>query len=124
VGLHLFKPDDLEETDRIAAAVLEEMLPDVPDEIRSQMEDNLLWIKQAGANKLVVGSQARILYADSEGRIRIAAAFNKAIGTDVYPVRLCLAGTIMMCPVQTLPTGKHLISMTVHHLQPTWPYKM
>jgi urocanate hydratase len=73
-------PDDLEETDRIAAAVLEEMLPDVPDEIRSQMEDSLLWIKQAGANKLVVGSQARILYADSEGRIRIAAAFNKAIG--------------------------------------------
>ena len=72
-------PADLEETDIIAAAVLEELLPDVPDEIRSQMEDNLLWIKQAGANNLVVGSQARILYADSEGRIRIAAAFNKAI---------------------------------------------
>jgi urocanate hydratase len=72
-------PDDLEETDKIAAAVLEEMLPDVPPGIRPQMEDNLLWIRQAGANKLVVGSQARILYADSEGRIRIASAFNKAI---------------------------------------------
>jgi urocanate hydratase len=72
-------PSDLEETDKIAAEVLEEMLPEVPDQIRTQLEDNIMWIRQAGSNDLVVGSQARILYADSEGRIRIAAAFNKAI---------------------------------------------
>lgn len=70
---------DLEKTDLIAAGILGEMLTEAPDEIRCQMEDNLLWIRQAGSNNLVVGSQARILYADSEGRIRIAAAFNKAI---------------------------------------------
>ncbi|HCV16486.1 MAG TPA: urocanate hydratase, partial [Rikenellaceae bacterium] len=58
-------PKDLEETDRIAAEVLETLMKDSPDEIRSQMADNLHWIKEAGANKLVVGSQARILYADS-----------------------------------------------------------
>jgi urocanate hydratase len=72
-------PADLEETDRIAAIVLEEMLKEAPDEIKMQMADNLHWIKEAGNNKLVVGSQARILYADADGRRNIAKAFNKAI---------------------------------------------
>lgn len=72
-------PDDLAVTDRLAAEVLEEMLKAAPDDIKGQLEDNLHWIKKAEENKLVVGSQARILYADSEGRTKIAKAFNDAI---------------------------------------------
>jgi len=72
-------PEDLRTTDKIAAKVIEKMMKDAPDEIQQQLGDNLLWVKQAEQNKLVVGSQARILYADAEGRIRIARAFNKAI---------------------------------------------
>ncbi len=72
-------PADLAATDRIAAEVMEDMLKEIPDEIRGQLEDNLHWIKKAEENHLVVGSQARILYADSEGRTRIARAFNDAI---------------------------------------------
>ncbi len=73
-------PKDLETTDRIAAEVLSSLMTEAPQEIRQQMSDNIHWIHEAGKNKLVVGSQARILYADAEGRIRIAEAFNKAIG--------------------------------------------
>lgn len=73
------KEEDLEKTDKIAERVQQEMLKDAPSEIAGQIEDNLHWIQEAGKNKLVVGSQARILYADSEGRTRIAAAFNEAI---------------------------------------------
>lgn len=72
-------PDDLRLTDQLAADVITDMIKEAPDEIQQQLKDNLLWIQQAEENKLVVGSQARILYADSEGRIRIAKAFNKAI---------------------------------------------
>ena len=72
-------PKDLATTDQIAAEVIEALAADAPDDIRQQMEDNLHWIKSAEENKLVVGSQARILYADSEGRIKIAEAFNNAI---------------------------------------------
>ncbi|MBN1355826.1 urocanate hydratase [bacterium] len=72
-------PGDLETTDRIAGEVLEEMLPDAPPEIRQQLRDNLHWIKSAGEHRLVVGSQARILYSNEAGRIRIALAFNEAI---------------------------------------------
>ncbi len=72
-------PEDLAATDAIACEVLEEMALTAPAEIRQQMEDNIRWIKGAQENKLVVGSQARILYADSDGRINIARAFNKAI---------------------------------------------
>jgi urocanate hydratase len=72
-------PADLDATDLIAARVLEEMLAEAPDEIRQQLADNLHWIRQARQNRLVVGSQARILYADSDARIRIALAFNKAV---------------------------------------------
>lgn len=73
------KAEDLAATDKIASEVLSEMAKNAPAEIRQQMEDNIRWIKAAGENKMVVGSQARILYADSEGRIKIAQAFNKAI---------------------------------------------
>ena len=73
------KPEDLQKTDAIACAVLEEMKWNSPVEIQQQMADNIQWIKGAQENKLVVGSQARILYADAEGRIKIADAFNKAI---------------------------------------------
>ncbi len=73
------KPEDLELTDRLAAEVLEEIRRTAPDEIRGQLDDNIHWIREAGRNKLVVGSQARILYADSEGRTKIALAFNRAI---------------------------------------------
>ena len=72
-------PEDLATTDRLAAEVLEEMRNHVTDDIRGQLEDNLHWIREAGKNHLVVGSQARILYADAEGRTKIALAFNDAI---------------------------------------------
>ena len=72
-------PKDLEKTDLIACEVLEEIKKNSPPEIQQQMADNIQWVKGAKENKLVVGSQARILYADAEGRIKIAKAFNKAI---------------------------------------------
>lgn len=72
-------PKDLEATDRIAAQVLEDLRKVSTPDIVGQMDDNIHWIKEAGKNKLVVGSQARILYADSEGRTKIALAFNEAI---------------------------------------------
>lgn len=72
-------PDDLAKTDSIAARVLEEIMAEAPDDIKGQLADNIHWIKEAGKNNLVVGSQARILYADCEGRTRIALAFNDAI---------------------------------------------
>jgi urocanate hydratase len=72
-------PDDLKRTDKIACEILEKIRENSPQEIQQQMLDNIRWIKGAQDNKLVVGSQARILYADAEGRIKIAEAFNKAI---------------------------------------------
>ena len=73
------KPEDLAETDRIAAEVLEDIYRTAPEEIKNQLADNIHWIREAGKNKLVVGSQARILYADAEGRIKIALEMNRAI---------------------------------------------
>ena len=72
-------PKDLDATDVMACEVLEKIMKDSPVEIQQQMADNIKWIKEAGKNKMVVGSQARILYADAEGRMKIAKAFNKAI---------------------------------------------
>ena len=72
-------PEDLAQTDKLAAQVLEDILKDAPEEIQSQLKDNIHWIKEAGKNQLVVGSQARILYADAEGRTKIALAMNQAI---------------------------------------------
>ncbi|TXK75626.1 urocanate hydratase [Mesonia sp. K4-1] len=73
------KAEDLAKTDKIATQVLEELKQKAPKEIQQQMQDNITWIKGAQENKLVVGSQARILYADAEGRMKIAEAFNNAI---------------------------------------------
>ena len=73
------KPEDLAKTDAIACKVLEKLMKHSPNEIQQQMSDNIQWIKGAQENNLVVGSQARILYADAVGRIKIAKAFNKAI---------------------------------------------
>ncbi len=73
------KAEDLDKTDQIAMDVLQNMIENSPEEIQLQMQDNITWIKDAKKNKLVVGSQARILYTDAEGRTKIAAAFNNAI---------------------------------------------
>jgi urocanate hydratase len=75
------KPEDLQITDDIACEVLEELMKSSPKEIQQQMADNIQWIKGAQENKLVVGSQARILYADAEGRTKIAEAFNNAVAS-------------------------------------------
>lgn len=76
-------PADLEKSDALAAATLERLMKESPDDIRQQMSDNIHWIREAGRNRLVVGSQARILYADAEGRTKIAAAFNEAIASGI-----------------------------------------
>ncbi|MCH2230007.1 MAG: urocanate hydratase [Crocinitomicaceae bacterium] len=83
------KPEDLKRTDEIACQVLEGIMKNSPAEIQQQMADNIQWIKGAQENKLVVGSQARILYADAEGRMKIAKAFNDAIASgEIGPVIL------------------------------------
>lgn len=83
------KPEDLAKTDAIACEVLEELMKNSPNEIKQQMQENITWIKGAQENKLVVGSQARILYADCNGRIKIAEAFNNAIAQgEIGPVVL------------------------------------
>lgn len=83
------KPEDLKYTDKLACEVLEEIRKTAPSEIARQMDDNIKWIKEAGKNKMVVGSQARILYADAEGRAKIAEAFNHAIAAGkIGPVVL------------------------------------
>jgi urocanate hydratase len=76
-------PSDLEKSDALAAAILERMMKESPEDIRQQMSDNIHWIREAGRNRLVVGSQARILYADAAGRTKIAAAFNEAIASGI-----------------------------------------
>ena len=75
------KTEDLRKTDQIAASVLKKLIKNAPDSISQQMQDNITWIEEAENNKLVVGSQARILYADAEGRANIATAFNHAIAS-------------------------------------------
>ena len=83
------KPEDLHKSDELACTVLEKIMENSPKEIRQQMADNIQWIKGAQENNLVVGSQARILYADAEGRMKIAEAFNKAIKNgEIGPVVL------------------------------------
>ena len=83
------KPEDLQKTDDLACEVLEDIMRNSPSEIQQQMQDNITWIRGAQENNLVVGSQARILYADAEGRMKIAEAFNKAIKNgEIGPVVL------------------------------------
>ncbi len=75
------KPEDLQKTDALACQIMEQIKQDAPIEIQQQMLDNITWIKEAEKNNLVVGSQARILYADAEGRAKIAEAFNQAVNS-------------------------------------------
>jgi len=84
------EPEDLALTDSIACEVLEEMIELSPEEIHQQMSDNVQWIKGAAENQLVVGSQARILYADAEGRMRIAKAFNDAVDSGALKAPIVL----------------------------------
>jgi len=77
------KSADLDKTDQIAGDVSQEIMKKSPKEIQLQMQDNITWIRNAKKNKLVVGSQARILYADAEGRVKIAKAFNDAIASGI-----------------------------------------
>ncbi|MCW3785232.1 urocanate hydratase [Plebeiibacterium sediminum] len=81
------KPTDLDKTDKMAANILQDIMEHSPEEIQLQMHDNITWIREAKANHLVVGSQARILYADAEGRAKIALAFNNAVANgEIGPV--------------------------------------
>ena len=84
------KKEDLKKSDEIATKVLEKIMKNSPEEIKVQMQDNINWIKSAQTNNMVVGSQARILYADSEGRIKIAEAFNKAIANKTISAPIVL----------------------------------
>ncbi len=84
------RPEDLDATDRIAGDILEGMAKEAPEQNRRQLLDNLLWIRQAGSNNLVVGSQARILYADWKGRMELALAFNSAIAQGVISAPVVL----------------------------------
>jgi urocanate hydratase len=83
-------PEDLKKTDDIACQVLEEIMKESPKEIHQQMQDHITWIKGAQENKLVVGSQARILYADAEGRMKIAEAFNNAVANGMLSAPVVL----------------------------------
>ena len=82
--------NDLKTTDNIACNVLKELVKKAPNEIQQQLKDNIQWIQGAQQNNLVVGSQARILYADSEGRIAIAKAFNEAIKNGLISAPIVL----------------------------------
>ncbi|MFA4868059.1 MAG: urocanate hydratase [Pedobacter sp.] len=83
-------PKDLGTTDRLAMEVLQDIKEIAPDEIQQQLQDNITWIKEAGANKMVVGSQARILYADAEGRAKIAERFNEAVESGLLSAPVVL----------------------------------
>jgi urocanate hydratase len=83
-------PEDLQKTDEIALGVMEKIRNSAPEEIQQQMQDNIKWINEADSNKLVVGSQARILYADAEGRIKIAEAFNEAVNSGIITAPIVL----------------------------------
>ena len=122
------RPEDLAKSDEIAVNILKKELETAPEEIQGQLNDNIHWIEEAGRNNLVVGSQARILYADCEGRTKIALAFNEAIRKGEgaakkvrFPRRSCLAATITTFPAQTPRSARHPTSTTDPGSPPTWP---
>jgi len=115
---------DLKKSDEIACAVLEALILKAPVEIKQQMRDNIQWIKGAQENNLVVGSQARILYADSEGRIEIAKALTKPLKKEKYLPQLFWEEITTMFLEQILHTEKHLIFMMDQPLQQIWQFKM
>jgi len=112
-------PAELQKTDDIACKVLEEMQTSSPADIKSQMADNVQWIRGAQQNKLVVGSQARILYADAEGRTKIATEFNNAVRDGRLKAPVSWVVIIMMFLGQTLHTERHRTSTMVRNLRLT-----
>merc|ERR1712079_417268 len=112
------KAEDLEMTDRLAQEVLEKIISEgVPKEIEQQYSDNIKWIKEAGKHKMVVGSQARILYSDQRGRMSLALRFNEAIAQGD------IQGTIVMSVARTVLSGKLQTFMMVQLLLLTWLFK-
>ena len=109
-------PKDLETTDRLATEVLEEIRKTATPDIIGQLDDNILWIKEAGRNHLVVGSQARILYADAEGR-------TKRYARERFRAPSCSVETITTCRERTLRSVKRPTSTTDRSSVPTWPSK-
>jgi urocanate hydratase len=117
------KPKDLEKTDKIAAEVLTEIEQSAPEEIKKQLNDNIHWIKEAGKNKLVVGSQARILYADCNGRTKIAKAFNDAIKTGEISAPIVLGRDHHDVSGTDSPYRETSNIYDGSHLPPTWQFK-
>ena len=115
-------PSDLAKTDEIAANVLREMLKSATDDVRQQISDNLRWIEQAGENNLVVGSQARILYADDIGRRNIARAMNAAIASGAISGPVVLGRDHHDVSEPTARIEKPPTSMTVLCSQQIWPF--
>jgi len=118
------KPEDLELSDNIAADVLENMAATSPDEISQQMRDNIHWIREAQKNKLVVGSQARILYADADGRIKIAEAFNNAIKDGKISAPIVLGRDHHDVSGTDSPFRETSNITTAQVLRPTWLYRI
>jgi urocanate hydratase len=114
-------PHDLELTDRLATEVLEAERLHAPADICHQLEDNIHWIKEAGKNHLVVGSQARILYADCEGRTKIALAFNDAVRSGQLHGPVVLGRDHHDVSAPTPPSVRRATSTTGRASVPTWP---
>ncbi len=117
-------PEDLAKSDALAVKVLRELAEQAPDDIRHQMHDNIRWIEEAGRNHLVVGSQARILYADCLGRTQIALAFNDAIRSGEISAPIVLGRDHHDVSGTDSPFGKHPTSTTAHGTQPIWRCRM
>ena len=114
-------PEDLAKSDAIAVKVLEEESKTAPEEIQGQLHDNIHWIEEAGRNKLVVGSQARILYADSEGRTKIGSVHSTRLSARArLPLLSFSVETTTTFQEQTLHSVRLPIFMTVHRSQPIW----
>ena len=112
--------EDLRLTDRIAAEVLRDLADDCRPEITTQYRDNIRWIEEAEKHALVVGSKARILYADEQGRLQIALAFNRAIKEGKITAPIVLVEITMTLGALTAPIGKLLISRMALCLPRIW----
>lgn len=117
-------PEDLAATDRIAARVLEQLREEVTDDIRGQLDDNIHWIKSAAENHLVVGSQARILYADSRAAHASRLLSTRLSATANCRLPWCSDATTTTCRAPILLIVRHPISMTAPTCVPTWPSTM
>jgi urocanate hydratase len=115
-------PADLQKTDAIAAKVLEEMLPEAPEDIRGQINDNVLWIKSAQHNLPVVGSFSRILYADAEAGCVFPKRSTTPLPAANWPARWCWAATTTTYRAPTRPSGKQPTFTTARGTRPIWRY--